>query len=42
MTLKEMVKEFGKVPNNATLHDGTMIELSVRKRTNGKGYIACV
>lgn len=42
MTLTEIVKEFGQVPKNARLHDGTMLEMMVRKRTNNKGYIATI
>lgn len=42
MTLIEMVKMTGELPNKAKTESGQDIELFIRKRTGIKGYIVCL
>lgn len=40
MTIQDIIKETGHLPQKAELENGQKVELFIRKKTRNKGYIA--
>lgn len=42
MTLQDLIKETGHLPQKAELESGQKVELFIRNKTRNKGYIAAI